>query len=247
MNLNDFSVTSLVLGAQMHKYQEFTTQQARLLEHKEGVVHLGDVSAMLNLYEEHRQTALGGHNRRNSHIQVLSAGSNLNFNANTAGAVADSEAGSTTNPSSPTNKRASEAVLSATLTHQLNSINISKMSDHHTNSHSSNDTNILAKILPSDEYYAQLTLAIDLFLSNKEQEKYSTFAKENAENTHNLFELITTATQSKEKREVGIKTTTDVKQFILGNMFNTAASKLGYTVGSTMVGEDDVSLEEEDS
>ncbi len=211
----------------MTKYQEFTTHQAKITESKLSIMHLTDITSMLQQMEfskqrqnsPHRQISGVNFNLADIPAGILTSGeNNSNNNAGTTpgNLVRIDTAESTTSVASDTTK------FSERLSRQL-SMNTNQLQ-------TANDL-ALSKILPIDENYSQLTLAIDLFLQSKEEQKLLQLARENVDVSHALFDLAAHTAQSKERREVGIRTTTEIKQFLLYNHFNVAANKLGFTVG----------------
>ena len=96
---------------------------------------------------------------------------------------------------------------------------------------------LLDAIIPPDNSYKQLGRAIDLFISNNEQYKLTQMSKENqAVCSDYLFDLITQSAVLREKRESGLKMTSELKQFVLCTYFDASAIHGGLTVGSTVGG-----------
>ncbi len=162
--------------------------QAQLLEDKESVQHLSDITHMLH-----------------THMSV----------------IADKENGTS---------NAIHRHLTGLTQEVLSSATPSRAGSPRT-------MGLLDAIIPPDNSYKQLGRAIDLFISNNEQYKLTQLSKENqAVCSDYLFDLITQSAVLREKRESGLKMTSELKQFVLCTYFDASAVHGGLTVGSTVGG-----------
>lgn len=91
---------------------------------------------------------------------------------------------------------------------------------------------IVHSLFPSiDHSYNHLTSAVDLFLERSEQKQLISIAKDDLQCSQQLFELLNIAALSKEKRDNGIRMTSEIKQFLLFNYFETSALQMGLVYG----------------
>jgi hypothetical protein len=173
----------------MNRYQEFNMIQAQILEDKESVQHLNDITHMLH-----------------THLSVM----------------ADVEQGTNNAIRRHLTGLTQEVVSSDVPSSRMNSPRV---------------MGLLDAIIPPENSYKQLGRAIDLFISNNEQYKLNQLSKENQDVCSDyLFELISQSAILREKRDIGLKMTTELKQFMLCNFLEASALHGGLAVGGNSGG-----------